>query len=198
MKRQLVFLEDDRVVDAVVAYRAWEAWAVDGIIHLTSVTRREVEWPRGKTVEAVCPCLRTAMRSARFHRWSIGDVSLDQPAETHALPETYVLHTCGIYAWANPIIPYTPRMLGLQMGYHYAYVVGEVLLWGRVRVHERGYRAEFAKPSAFYVTDTMSVRQRTVVDLAALQWAVPAVRVDGAQYAVERFRQSVAKGHLYP
>ena len=194
MKRQLLILDDGVVLDAIVGYRAWEAWAVDGVVHLTSVTRREVEWTRGEAMRSHCRCNRLIVKPARV---LIGDEEFMARSGDITI-ETGTHHTCGIYAWDNPIIPYSQRMLGQCEYYFTTYVVGEVLLWGKVRVHERGYRAEYAKPSAFYVADAMVHRQRTIVELAALQWCVPTVRVEQHDHAVERFEQAVEHGHLYP
>lgn len=73
--------------------------------------------------------------------------------------------TCGVYAWRDwhPV----PDVLGL--------IHGEVALWGIFHEHEFGYRAEYAKPVAFYVAETMARTQRLRVELAALEYKVPLV-----------------------
>ena len=73
----------------------------------------------------------------------------------------------------------------------YTLITGEVLLWGEyVHVHSRGYRAEWAKPSAFYMTDGMTDRLKTVIGLAALQWDTPVVRADAPE-TEHRYEQSL-------
>ena len=187
MKRQFIVTEEGPI-DAIVGYRAWEAWAADGVIHMTSVTRREVEWPRAEALRSECRCHGHGYNAVA--RVGSGAKQVIMPGETY--------HTCGIYAWKAPIIPYSHRLLGLQVGYHYHYVVGEVLLWGKVHAHERGYRAEIAKPAALYVTATMSARQTMLVELTALQWGIPVVLVDRPQ-DVDSFRAAVdRRTGLYP
>ena len=165
MRRQLHFT-DEGVVDAVVGYRVWEAWPVDGVVHLSSVTRRENEWPCGVPLYAECLCGRPRL-----------DHSRTRPGQDRLRVTTeFDEHTCGVYAWAEPVVPYTPRLSSHPVS-GYAYVSGEVLLWGRVHRHERGYRAEVAQPSALYVSGWIAHRQRTLVELTALQWSIPTVLV---------------------
>jgi hypothetical protein len=55
--------------------------------------------------------------------------------------------TCGIHA--------TRDEEGLRLNYLFGMpaVYGSVKLWGKVVVHERGYRAEFGYPRELYVAD---------------------------------------------
>lgn len=154
MNRQ-VLVTDEGVVDAIVGYRMWRAWAVDGVVHMSSVSRVENEWAPGKPLYTECQCI-PPVRGFETRPFSGG-------------------HTCGVYAWKDPLFPRTLRVLDPGT---FIYIAGEVLLWGRVYVHERGYRSGAAKPSAFYVTNEMSRRQRTFVELCALQWGVPVVLVE--------------------
>lgn len=157
MRRQLLIL-DDRVVDAVVGYRAWRAGIDHGVVSMWSIARRDHQW-RPCPIEAECRC------SARYSTTKIGG------------PFT---HRCGIYAWREPIVPVSPRLLGIPQACSGPQtIVGEVLLWGEIHIHAKGYRAQWAKASAFYVTETMQAGLRRMVEIAALQWDVPVVVVGG-------------------
>jgi hypothetical protein len=70
------------------------------------------------------------------------------------------VHTCGIHAWNEP-----PALLS-----YYGYLThGEVALWGDVRIHQGGYRADFARPVSLVDTGSMSLQ------VAAVQYDIPMV-----------------------
>ncbi len=118
--------------------------------------------------EAVLGHVRLHSPNRRVFEWRKGAAS----AECLCIrPPT---HTCGIYAWRDPVVPESFRYVQSLPGQP-RYVFGEVALWGTVHVHELGYRAEFAKPTTFYVTPTMDDLTRQFVGLAAIQWEVPTI-----------------------
>jgi hypothetical protein len=78
-------------------------------------------------------------------------------------------HTCGVHAWASPARP----VFTLGGG---RIIFGEVALWGEVRVHELGYRADSALPLALYLRPGASDGYNAGVELAALQYDLPVVR----------------------
>ena len=153
--RRAVICVADGWVDAVVGYRAWEVWASDGEVHLSSITRRGIEWPQFGPLEKECRCIRSLHRNDQL----LND------------------HTCGIYAWAKPIIPYSPRFTGM-MDDPSTYLAGEVLLWRSVTLHERGYRGQFAQPGAFHIVREMLPKHKLFIELAAHQFRVPIVQVE--------------------
>ncbi len=91
-------------------------------------------------------------------------------------------HRCGIYAWRDP---HRPSGVFLE---------GEVYLWGDVRVHERGYRAEYAMPAAFYMPAMekyifLPEIESMFVEMAAEQYGVPLVQ----RPPVTSFRQRASE-----
>jgi len=84
-------------------------------------------------------------------------------------------HSCGIYAWSSgeKLNDYLPMAIIAGL-----WVRGEVDMWGEVHFHEHGYRAQFAKPSAFYVNSQQTERTKRVIGVIALQYDVPVVQED--------------------
>lgn len=152
-RHQILILDDGTYVDAVVGYRTWRCYLEHARAALVSPTIGCTPWVPGEVLEAECRCPRIRIQDDD--------------------------HRCGIYAYDFPVVPITYRMLGLSGRHAPQTICGEVLLWGDVHVHEKGYRAEFAKPSAFYVSERMDRRLVRVIELAAIQYAVPVVKVGG-------------------
>lgn len=130
----------------------------------------------GRSVEAV--------RGYRSWRWYTQDGSITlmsvnsdtpwpQDRELESVCECHAEHTCGIYAWNLPMSPDRWRWERADLSFG---IVGEVDLWGEVHFHEKGYRAQFARPAAFYVSSSFPDRVSRLVGLAAIQYGVPLVR----------------------
>jgi hypothetical protein len=160
VRRNLIYTADGWI-DAIVGYRSWEAWAEDGDIRLTSCVRKSFSWPKGEPVEAECRCASWYNHSCGIYAWSGAEMS-----ECHLTPWSVMT----IYQR----ISFQPR-IGVSQ------ILGEVELWGTVHHHERGYRAQFAHPSAFYVTQSMPEPERHFIQLASIQYGVPLILVDDSE-----------------
>lgn len=121
--------------EPIVGYRMWRA--VGG--HLLS--GKFETWPRTGPLAARC---RTDLYG--LPNWQkpfpSGGISLSPHLLREGPPARYC--GCGIYAEKSPQLPFWTGFLTGD------YVSGEVLLWGRVFEHERGWRAEFARPHRLY------------------------------------------------
>ena len=95
----------------------WRYWQLSSRRLLRSVTQREVEWPPGRVLRALC-------------------VEVGHPAPAERC-------NCGRYA--NPALE-ALRQHGLCLAPE-AIVLGQVALWGKVVDDEPSYRAEFAYPA---------------------------------------------------
>lgn len=141
-------------VDAVIGIRTWRAHPDHGLIRLGSVYGDHL-WPHRDVFKAECLC-----------RGSGGDTRQDGSKIPGACKGT-----CGIYSWSEdlqsteavPVAHWTVSKL---------FVHGEVYLWGKVRRHERGYKADYAMPAGFYLPPKTSANYATAV-LAAEQWDLP-------------------------
>jgi hypothetical protein len=124
---------------------AWRCWRVEerkGRMQLVSITHR-VGWKPMRPMRAHCV---TALKG------------LPLPEQHNGTPSLH--HGCGIYGvyspeqtrtWAGLMptnyMPVAKTML-LRRG---PPVLGKIKLWGRVLRHEKGFRAEYAYPSRFYL-----------------------------------------------
>lgn len=128
------------VVGPITGYRFWYArWQGNAPV-LQSLHRTTV-WPAGGPLQATCqhrPTSLVAWIRSRLTRFQ----------STHPSPAWQC--ACGIYALRHldesELPDVTPggcarlvRGIGVQ-------VLGGVLLWGRVIQHEKGFRAEYARP----------------------------------------------------
>lgn len=68
------------------------------------------------------------------------------PWDPHKDPKVHSEHGCGIYAYSS----FEDAWRNLFDSSTSSAVLGEVEVWGRVWPHERGYRAEFARPVVLY------------------------------------------------
>lgn len=91
-------------------------------------------WPHDRPFRARCQCR--------------GPLSYYDAEETRPVNGA-CKNTCGIYSWADEFFAVEPvkvhDWLGATMLVH-----GEVYLWGKIKVHERGYRAEYAKVASLW------------------------------------------------
>ena len=147
-------MSGERAPDAIDPIRAWRVWLpsvdVDGSLMLCSLTE-----------------------AGGGARWAAGDpLRASCPTGEHEAPRGEC--TCGIYAhksWASA----SHHARGVAGA-----VVGEVQLWGRVIEHERGYRAQFARPCALWlpvVFAAQSPRIEDVVDSLSRRSALDRYRV---------------------
>ena len=110
-------------------YRTWwpagrRAWVLDGMLPLTSVTRRHVIWATTLSARCVPPdTARSGPRSAT-------------PPDAHPAPRAGC--NCGIYGW------YAPDVAGMVDGS----VFGAIEASGLILMGERGFRVERARITA--------------------------------------------------
>lgn len=160
MNTSTVLLSDGTYVDAIVGYRTWKMFGDHGAMFLSSVFQ-PVNWDDTDRVhKAECRC-------GKIFHYLNGNGNVDW-SYNHIQGG----HVCGIYAYSD-----LSQMTGGMSG-HTDLARGEVLLWGDVHVHERGYRAEYAQISSLYTTSTMNRKTRIRVELAALTYDVPLVTLD--------------------
>jgi len=119
------------------AYRCWVVVETDGHPALRSYYA-PLLWPPGEIVRATCMTDHDA-----FKGMGISHEGESPPAKGC---------TCGIYAVSSPShgellrLLYPPVPAPWQRIPRPTVVGGEVALWGRVRVGQNGWRAEFARP----------------------------------------------------
>lgn len=154
--RREMIVVGDCSVEAVVGYRSWLVRMDSGHSTLCGRSMQQEEWPRGRPIEAVHSV--THRTSSLFGR--------PIAQNTHEAPWNQC--TCGVHAYNDP------AHLGF---YPERTVLGEVHLWGRIAVHSHGYRAQFARPAAFYLPPKGCQADSELVRLCAMQHDVPLVQV---------------------
>lgn len=163
-ERTIVFREDGSYLEPYVGYRAWRARANNGRVELFPLSWNDHPWQLGVNHAA---CLLG------------GD---------HAPPANDCgKHGCGIFAYRDPrtvALKFNPR----------TFVMGEVHLHGRVKIHEYGFRAERAEIAALWEPYTVEDARRSprlgairlVVELASVQYEAPLVKAPpGAHKIIE-------------
>ncbi len=140
-------------IEPFLGYRAWEGRVDDGMGKLFSWIK-EPFWPLDAPIEAYC---------AYGPEWHLGNPSRE-PAPAPGCE-------CGIHAWNTPktLIHYARRLS------RYGLVCGEVYLWGTVIVHEHGWRAQFARPTAIYVPPDPKPNVVPRLEAIARDYRVPLV-----------------------
>jgi hypothetical protein len=103
--------------------RSWRAWQWSYMKQSLMSYNEHVAWPAGEVMRAEC-------RAPSI--WGTGNV------EQHLPPGEGC--TCGLYSLRRPPVP----MWGTPS--YSAMLIGVVDSWGKVVVHEDGYRSEFARP----------------------------------------------------
>ncbi len=152
----------DQIPTAVGEIRGYRCWAVEfegGKPWLRSYYAH-TRWIPEHVLQAVCHRDQAAFRG----------MGADHEGE----PAPAASCTCGIYALADPADPELRRLLGgsPQYGQVATVVGGQVALWGRVRVGEKGWRAEFARPIRLWWDPDRA--QEGVVRALAERYRVPA------------------------
>ena len=128
----------DTYVEPFTAYRSWN-WTADGITSLNGSL-----WTPKVAFEATCP-RADDMRSMQA-ACSSEAASKFWQKQTHHVPSADC--TCGMYAGIN--MQHLININYIQRGIH-----GEVRLWGRLRRHTLGWRAQYAYPKYFVVPSNM-------------------------------------------
>ncbi len=127
-----VFSEVPTFSECVVGYRAW---VIDAQDRLWPASDHRAAWVPGVNT-ARCNC---AVRGALSFDWSLRDGRrVLEPHPQHEAPD--VDCTCGLYSWRRPRHRWktAPRLKNGRM------VCGAVASWGRLMVHDDGFRAEHA------------------------------------------------------
>lgn len=123
------------VGDPIVGWRAWHIYDLDDML-LRSINAKTY-WPARKRLEAQC----VPMRNQNFAK-----------VVRHEAPAAHGVHTCGIYACKTRDQVGQWRPMGGAEDFGLARVVGEVMLWGKVVKHVKGYRGQYAFPKSLTVT----------------------------------------------
>jgi len=124
--------------DGIEPIIAWRAWRVGTPTYLAS-TNNNTRWVLG---DMTAECIKSVRMYIGFH---------DGPAPSSECPDP----GCGIYAVRQledlidqPGVPRVRELVNRQN-----YVVGQVALWGKIIEHERGYRAQYARPVSIGIFD---------------------------------------------
>lgn len=124
---------------------------------------------------------------SRNHRWEAGkNVAECRPRQTLADHASYRRHTapreeceCGFYGW-HEVEELDPRD-GTR-------VLGAFRAWGRIAVHNDGFRAQYAEPVVLSIPEaTMTISQVHRMDRVAREYGLPLVRRQDFQAAAEEF-----------
>ncbi len=157
------------VVGPLRGYRYWHAEWDSGQPVLRSLYHSTV-WPAQGPLHASCE-----KRPGTVVAW-IRSLFSSQPQETHHAPGTAC--ECGIYALTR-VDAIEPRELLPQVCHPGldVYVLGVVMLWGRVVQHGQGYRAEYARPLRLLTTPPLARTTgiRTLLDAVATRYGIPLV-----------------------
>ncbi len=152
-ERRWILTGPEVMEEAVVGFRAWRVAAYRGDVTLTSaVALTNERWPKDRPFEAVC---------------------LDVFNATHTNPPASGCK-CGIFAFSDL------RRLRLSF-MERDFLFGEVVMWRSVAVHQYGYRARLARPSAIYVPRAWGpaafvAAQRTQAEMVCRQYDIPLVQ----------------------
>jgi hypothetical protein len=110
-------------ISPITGYRVWQ-WDRAGLRSLNGET-----WQHGEPLEARC-------RLSEFVHWRRHRANL----RPHDAP--HLSCTCGIYA--SKSLEHFRRP-----GYQRSLIYGQVLLWGTIVEHQRGWRSQYAYPQSF-------------------------------------------------
>lgn len=158
------------VVGPVQGYRYWRVEWDHGQPVLRSLYRATL-WPAQDPLQATCEAKPDRV-SAWFRQ------VLHRETARHVAP-TWGCE-CGIYGLARfdrtENLEISPQCQRGLFGDHWQ-VAGVVLLWGRVVQHERGYRAEYARPAKLLAVPGLARGReiRDLLDAVAQRYAVDVV-----------------------
>jgi hypothetical protein len=149
-------------IEPVVGWRIWYVFGGCGSSRLMSIYYRS-RWPVGSPLVASCRCIQIPI-------WPFNRSKHEAPGERC---------TCGIYAGTLDVVRrYLPEHPAAQ---RMTPVIGRVSLWGIVREHDDGWRAERAYPQRLYVPEVACNTGEMEDLLKALNaYCVPVDVVEGA------------------
>jgi hypothetical protein len=157
------------VVGPLRGYRYWHAEWDAGRPVLRSLYH-PTTWPTQGPLHATCE-KRPGTLVAWLRRWFASPRNETHPAPNGACE-------CGIYA-LNHFEAIEPRELLPQVAHQGldVYVLGVVLLWGRVVQHGQGYRAEYGRPLRLLATNPLARSNgiHTLLDAVATRYGIPLV-----------------------
>lgn len=160
------------VPEPITAYRCWRYHAKPFNETLPLWSLNSAPWSADAIMQAICKPMGYQVDEAG--KWIDCDTTPADPKDQH-YAMIHGQYGCGIYGYktfadfAKEVAPFSCKQL----------VAGEVELWGVVWPHERGYRAQFARPSKFYVP-TVEVYGDDALDMEH----VNVVRALGERYDV--------------
>src|SRR5580693_5446071 len=128
-------------ISPIIGYRVWR-WDAAGLRSLN-----DEPWEPGKQLSGTCRMSMLYKTTPGSNPVTFATVAKHVPAE---VPHEDC--TCGIYAAKS--LQHLRDIGYIEYGVH-----GEVYLWGTVREHKLGWRAQYAYPRSFTVpTDLLPLR----------------------------------------
>lgn len=112
-------------VNPIIGFRIWNVDRASG--HLSSPIVSDFLWEVGEPLIAVCAEHAYRIRYSGFN---------DKGGPPHDRC------TCGIYAWKRL------KNTEFSYGYNPNSVIGVAAFWGRMQLHESGFRSQYARPLA--------------------------------------------------
>lgn len=193
----------------VLGYRRWKI--AEGKLH--SYGAGDAAWEPGPNA-ATCPGHDLVVNAGYvITAWQSGaEIRRQEEVAPHSVPGAEC--GCGFYAYHEPVLPSAGGFAGggyVTMGtatYGYSpapvtpeptKIVGAIAGWGKMEVHETGWRSEMAEVIALGIPDlalTKPELRREVKEMAAL-YGVPAVPLCDLALEAERHAEPVPKT-LYP
>lgn len=160
--------------ECVIGYRRW---VVDDQDRLWPIAQDRRAWVPGVNT-ARCCC--GSPSSLRFE-WSVIDGRrVLEPAPEHAAPDQAC--ECGLYSWRRPKPEWVtnPDLMDVPN------VVGAVASWGRIQVHDEGFRAEHACVVVIAYGPEAGPDDRAVLDRVAGRYGVELVPLSDLEDAARR------------
>lgn len=138
-----------QVGEPLVGHRIWRVERRHGLLVLTGVFHR-VHWPHRKQMRARCLTKRMPQVAGPFaNAGAHGKPSRVNTDHTNHVAPGPKPHECGIYAVSHekPENAWGATANVGNVGNLYADIcTGTVKLWGRIVLHEKGWRAQYAYP----------------------------------------------------
>jgi hypothetical protein len=148
-------------IDPILGWRLWHVRLHEGEYRLESFTWHHVSWPAGRRLRASC-AIHGDEAPLQGHECGI------YAFRTRELAEDLLRRYTGVRQRYGPVLeePPPPR-LGRPVA------LGQVSLWGRVLVRDRGYRAQYAYPYDLFLIDgdqqiARELRRLYAVDVTVL------------------------------
>lgn len=136
-------------VGVVVAWRVWRMLYKDGVTRLHSTVSGHPFWPVREALAAECiPIVGYSERNTCKHRHPSDD---DIPHIQHYSEYTNSrAFNCGIWGMKHGNRP--PWDVD-----RYEHAIGRVALWGVIREHARGWRAQYAYPLDIFILRPLDI-----------------------------------------